>query len=61
MTYTAQALYGMEFPQLFLWPGLIRFTEQIHSCDINLEPEYHRGLLFDYVFLSNLLSDFLSF
>lgn len=46
-TYTAQALYGMEIqPQNFFFElGLICFfAEQIHSCDINLEPEYQRGL-----------------
>ena len=50
-TYTAQALYGMEsskFLQLtrfFIWFFYLCITEQIHSCDINLEPEYQRGLI----------------
>jgi hypothetical protein len=44
-TYTAQALYGMELSYYYFALVLIAFTEQIHSCDINLEPEYQRGLI----------------
>ena len=56
-TYTAQALYGMESSlQLFLFgPVSFGFTDQIHSCDINLEPEYQRGLMQDYVFPSKFV------
>lgn len=59
-TYTAQALYGMEF--FFFLARSYRFTtEQIHSCDINLEPEYQRGLILVYVFPRICLSDFWPF
>ena len=30
-TYTAQALYGMKFPQLFVWHGLIWFYYRSNS------------------------------
>ena len=42
-TYTAQALYGRftSFCKVFIISWTI---DQIHSCDINLEPEYQRGL-----------------
>jgi hypothetical protein len=56
-TYTAQALYGMKF-SIFFGMVLLVTTEQIHSCDINLEPEYQRGLMQDYVFPPICLSDF---
>ena len=49
----------MGILQLFLWPGLIGFTEQIDSRKINLEPVYLRGLMHDCIFPPNLLSDFL--
>ena len=67
MTYTAwaQALYGMEFPQLFLWPGLIRFTEQVcvEYQDITDADEHEifqvcRGLFFISAFLIFLYRGF---
>ena len=46
-TYTAQALYGKnEFAAFF--PHFLKpIIDQIHSCDINLEPEYQRGTVLD--------------
>jgi hypothetical protein len=42
-TYTAQALYG-EPARSTSFVDLILVPDQIHASDINLEPEYQRGL-----------------
>ena len=60
-TYTAQALYGKpnSFRFLFFFFLLNEEIEQIHSCDINLEPEYQRGLATHHP--TTLLTDFFLF
>ena len=68
-TYTAQALYGKSSKEkkvLIFWGfSYFRFfvIEQIHSCDINLEPEYQRGtsLLTDLPGLRHVAFSYLFF
>ena len=44
-TYTAQALHGTRLSYQFAFYELILSADQIYSCDINLEPEYQRGMI----------------
>jgi hypothetical protein len=45
-TYTAQSLYGEKRPvSLVFTYNEGHCTDQIHNCDVNLEPEYQRGIV----------------